>query len=425
MFPNMMNRVLQPSQQLFKLSKNSTRCFAKNRDLSKVYMNIGTVGHVDHGKTTLTAAITSTQAKKGMAEVRDYASIDRAPEELKRGITINATHVNYNTPKRHYGHVDCPGHADYVKNMITGAAQMDGAILVVSAYDGPMPQTREHILLSKQIGVPRLVVFLNKMDMIEDHELVDLVELEVQELLDQYGFPGEETPFIRGSALKALNADTGEFGMPAIDKLMDACDSYLPDPVRATDKPFLLSIEAVHSVKGKGTVATGLVEQGILKPDDKVECVGFRDAPVKCTVKGIEMFHKEIDQSNAGDSCGVLLAGVKKDDIQRGMVMCAPGTVKTAQYFEADLYVNSEEDGGRKKPFQSHYRPVLFMRTGNVSGTVVLKDAEMAMPGDNVKCQMNLDKPVPAVEGQRFALREGGMTVGRGIVTKLKKSAEL
>jgi len=388
-------------------------------------MNIGTVGHVDHGKTTLTAAITKTLSKSGTSEFRNMDSIDRAPEEKKRGITINATHVSYVTEKRHYGHVDCPGHADYVKNMITGAAQMDGAILVVSAYDGPMPQTREHILLSKQIGVPKLVVFLNKMDMIEDLELVDLVELEVRELLDQYGFPGDDTPFIRGSALKALNEDQGEYGAPALHKLMAEVDQYLPDPVRATDKPLCLSIEAVHSVPGKGTVATGLVEAGILKPDDKIEIIGFKDAPVKATVKGIEMFHKSMDQAQAGDSCGVLLGGVKKGDIQRGMIMCQPGTRGVSKHFEADLYVNTTEDGGRKKPFQSHYRPVLFQRTANVSSTIILMgDAEIAMPGDNVQCHMNCDKPIPIEVGQRFALREGGMTIGRGIVTKLKTSAE-
>lgn len=387
-------------------------------------MNIGTIGHVDHGKTTLTAAITKTLSKTGGAEFRGYESIDRAPEERKRGITINATHVNYYTEKRHYGHVDCPGHADYVKNMITGAAQMDGAILVVSGYDGPMPQTREHILLSKQIGVPKLVVYLNKMDMVEDTELVDLVELEVRELLDQYGFPGDDTPFIRGSALKALNDDETEIGQPSIHKLMAEVDSYMPDPVRATDKPFTLAIEAVHNVPGKGTVATGLVEAGVVKPGDKVEIVGFKKGATKAEVKAIEMFHKSQPKAEAGESCGLLLSGVAKGAIQRGQIMCVPGTVGVAKYFEADLYVNTAEDGGRKKPFQTNYRPVLFFKTGNVSATTILKNAELAMPGDNVLVQMNCDKPLPIGVGSRFAIREGGQTIGRAIVTKLLSAKE-
>jgi len=317
----------------------------------KPHMNIGTIGHVDHGKTTLTAAITKVQADQGRAQFKGYDQIDRAPEEKKRGITINQSHVEYESNLRHYGHVDCPGHADYVKNMITGAAQMDGAILVVSGYDGPMPQTREHILLSRQVGVPRLVVFLNKMDMVEDLELVDLVELEVREMLDMYQFPGDDTPFIRGSALKALNGDTGEYGVPAIEQLMEAVDTFIPEPPRDVDKPFAMAIEGVLSIPGKGTVATGRIERGIVKAGENIEIVGIKDKPLKASVVGIEMFHKTLDQGQAGDQCGIMLKGVKRNDISRGQVLCAPGSLKTYSNFDADIYVLKEDEGGRKKPF--------------------------------------------------------------------------
>mmetsp|Transcript_36401 Transcript_36401/g.79616 ORF Transcript_36401/g.79616 Transcript_36401/m.79616 type:complete len:424 (-) Transcript_36401:288-1559(-) len=386
---------------------------------TKPHLNIGTIGHVDHGKTTLTAAITKCQADLGRAEFKGYDQIDRAPEEKKRGITINQAHVEYETETRHYGHVDCPGHADYVKNMITGAAQMDGAILVVSAYDGPMPQTREHILLSRQIGVPRLVVFLNKMDMCEDMELVELVELELREMLDMYQFPGDETPFIRGSATKALAGDTGEYGVPAIKKLMEAVDSFIPEPARDVDKTFLMAVESVMSITGKGTVATGRIERGVVKAGDGIEVVGLKDKPQKASVAGIEMFHKTLNQGQAGDQCGIMLKGLKKTDISRGQVICVPGSMKTYKNFEADIYVLKEEEGGRKKPFFTKYRPQAFIRTGTVTVDVTLPDnVEMAMPGDSLKISLNLEKPMALEEGLRFALREGGLTVGSGIVTK-------
>jgi len=382
-------------------------------------MNIGTIGHVDHGKTTLTAAITKVMADEGRAEFKAYDAIDKAPEEKKRGITINQSHVEYETDKRHYGHVDCPGHADYVKNMITGAAQMDGAILVVSGYDGPMPQTREHILLSRQVGVPHIVVFLNKMDMVEDMELVELVELEVREMLDMYQFPGDDTPFIKGSALKALNGDTGDFGVPAIKQLMEAVDSHFPDPERAVDKPFLMGIESVMSITGKGTVATGRIERGIAKTGDTIEIVGVKDKPMKATIAGIEMFHKTLDEGQSGDQCGVMLKGVKRNEIQRGQVLCASGTVKTHSKFDADIYVLKEDEGGRKKPFFSSYRPQAFIRTATVTVEVQLPDSvEMAMPGDSLSISLNTEKPMALEEGLRFALREGGLTVGSGIITK-------
>jgi len=386
---------------------------------SKPHLNIGTIGHVDHGKTTLTAAITKVASDRGMAEAKAYDQIDRAPEEKKRGITINAAHVEYDTQKRHYGHVDCPGHADYVKNMITGAAQMDGAILVVSAYDGPMPQTREHILLAKQVGVPRLVVFLNKMDMVEDMELVDLIELELREMLDFYKYPGDDTPFVKGAALKALNGDAGEYGIPAVEQLLDQCDEFLPDPVRPVDQPFLLPVESVMTIQGKGTIATGKIEQGVIKSGENVEIVGYKDKVTKATIGGIEMFHKTLETGMAGDQCGVMLKGVKKADINRGQVIAIPGSVKTYTKFDADLYVLKEDEGGRKKPFFSSYRPQAFIRTGNITVDVQLPaDREMAMPGDSVSVNMTLDKPCVLNEGLRFALREGGMTVGSGIVTK-------
>jgi len=385
----------------------------------KPHMNIGTVGHVDHGKTTLTAAITKVQADKGKAQFRGYDQIDRAPEEKKRGITINQSHVEYETENRHYGHVDCPGHADYVKNMITGAAQMDGGILVVSGYDGPMPQTREHILLSRQVGVPRLVVFLNKMDMVEDMELVDLVELEVREMLDMYQFPGDDTPFIRGSALKALNGDTGEFGVPAIEKLMEAVDTFIPEPPRQTEKPFLMGVEQVMSIPGKGTVATGRIERGVVKTGDTVEIVGMKDKPLKAAIAGIEMFHKTLDEGQAGDQCGIMVKGAKRNEIQRGQVLCVPGSIKTYSNFDADIYVLKEDEGGRKKPFFTNYRPQAFIRTGTVTVEVKLPESvEMAMPGDSLSISMNAEKPMALEEGLRFALREGGLTVGSGIVTK-------
>lgn len=399
----------------------SVRCFAVgtySRD--KPHLNIGTIGHVDHGKTTLTAAITKCRADKGMAKFSAYDQIDKAPEEKKRGITINQAHVEYESDKRHYGHVDCPGHADYVKNMITGAAQMDGAILVVSAYDGPMPQTREHILLSKQVGVPKLVVFLNKMDMVEDMELVELVELEIREMLDMYGFPGDDTPFIMGSALKALNGDEGEYGVPAIDKLVEAVDSFIPDPDRAVDKPFLMAIEQVMSITGKGTVATGRIERGVVSSGEAVEIVGVKEKTTKATVSGIEMFHKTLDRGEAGDQCGIMLKGIKKADISRGQVISVPGSVKVYKGFEADVYVLKEEEGGRKKPFFSNYRPQAFIRTGSVTVDVTLpENVEMAMPGDSLSISMNLEKPMALEEGLRFAMREGGLTVGSGIITKL------
>jgi len=385
----------------------------------KPHMNIGTIGHVDHGKTTLTAAITKVQADQGRALFKGYDQIDRAPEEKKRGITINQSHVEYESDLRHYGHVDCPGHADYVKNMITGAAQMDGAILVVSGYDGPMPQTREHILLSRQVGVPSLVVFLNKMDMVEDMELVDLVELEVREMLDMYQFPGDDTPFIRGSALKALNGDTGEYGVPSIDALMQAVDTFIPEPVRDVDKPFAMAVEGVLSIPGKGTVATGRIERGVVKTGDTVEIVGIKGKPQKASVVGIEMFHKTLDQGQAGDQCGIMLKGVKRTDVLRGQVICFPGSVQTYSNFDADIYVLKEDEGGRKKPFFSSYRPQAYIRTGTVTACVNLPEGvEMAMPGDSLSISMAAEKPMALEEGLRFAMREGGLTVGSGIVTK-------
>lgn len=385
----------------------------------KPHMNIGTIGHVDHGKTTLTAAITKVQADQGKAQFKGYDQIDKAPEEKKRGITINQSHVEYESETRHYGHVDCPGHADYVKNMITGAAQMDGAILVVSGYDGPMPQTREHILLSRQVGVPRLVVFLNKMDMVEDMELVELVEMEVREMLDMYQFPGDETPFIKGSALKALEGDMGEYGVPAIKALVEACDTFIPEPARDVDKDFLMPVESVMSIPGKGTVVTGRIERGVVKSGDNVEIIGMNKKAQKAQVAGIEMFHKTLDNGQAGDQCGIMLKGMKKDQIFRGQVLCLPGSVQTYNNFEADIYVLKEDEGGRKKPFFTNYRPQAYIRTGMVTVEVKLPDSvEMAMPGDSLKISMTLEKSMALEEGLRFALREGGLTVGSGIITK-------
>jgi elongation factor Tu len=386
----------------------------------KPHLNIGTIGHVDHGKTTLTAAITKVSADLGLAQARAYDQIDKAPEEKKRGITINQSHVEYESESRHYGHVDCPGHADYVKNMITGAAQMDGGILVVSAYDGPMPQTREHILLSRQVGVPHLVVFLNKMDMVEDMELVELVELEIREMLDMYSFPGDDTPFVRGSALKALEGDTGEYGIPAIKELIKQVDRFIPEPDRMTDKPFLMGVESVMSIPGKGTVATGRIERGVVKAGENIEIVGIKDKPLKGSVVGIEMFHKTLPEGQAGDQCGVMLKGVKKAEISRGQVICQPDSVKTCKRFDADCYVLKEDEGGRKKPFFSSYRPQAFIRTGSTTVEVQLpENVEMAMPGDSLSIKMTSEKPMAVEKGLRFALREGGLTVGSGIITEV------
>ena len=386
---------------------------------TKPHVNIGTIGHVDHGKTTLTAAITKVLAEQGLAELKGYDQIDNSPEEKERGITINTTHVEYETKNRHYAHVDCPGHADYVKNMITGAAQMDGAILVVSAADGPMPQTREHILLAKQVGVPYIVVFLNKCDMVDDPELLDLVEMEVRDLLNSYGFPGDDTPIIRGSALKALDGSDPVLGKEAVLKLMDAVDTYIPEPQRPTDGPFLMPVEDVFTIQGRGTVVTGRVERGILKLNDEVEIVGLRPTQ-KTTVTGIEMFRKLLDQGQAGDNIGVLLRGTKKEEVERGQVLCKPASVKPHTKFEAQVYVLTKEEGGRHTPFFKNYRPQFYFRTTDVTGSVELPEGtEMVMPGDNVKLVVNLIAPIAMEEGLRFAIREGGHTVGAGVVSKI------
>jgi elongation factor Tu len=388
---------------------------------TKPHVNIGTIGHVDHGKTTLTAAITNYLASKGMAERKAYDQIDAAPEEKERGITINTAHVEYETVKRHYAHVDCPGHADYVKNMITGAAQMDGAILVVSAADGPMPQTREHILLAKQVGVPSLVVFLNKVDMVEDSELLDLVEMEVRELLSKYDFPGDDIPIIKGSALKALEGDTGELGEPAIQALMDAVDSYIPEPARPVDKAFLMPIEDVFSISGRGTVVTGRIERGILKVNEEIEIVGLKPTQ-KTTCTGIEMFRKLLDEGRAGDNAGILLRGTKKEDVERGQVLCKPGTINPHTIFEAEVYILTKDEGGRHTPFFKNYRPQFYFRTTDVTGSVTLPEGtEMVMPGDNIKLTAELIAPIAMEEGLRFAIREGGRTVGAGVVSKVIK----
>jgi elongation factor Tu len=385
----------------------------------KPHVNIGTIGHVDHGKTTLTAAITKTLAGKGQAQAKAFDEIDNAPEEKARGITIATSHVEYETPKRHYAHIDCPGHADYVKNMITGAAQMDGGILVVSANDGAMPQTREHILLAKNVGIPALVVFLNKVDMVDDPEMVDMVEEEVRELLSKYDFPGDEIPFIRGSALKALEGDTSEIGAQAIERLMDAADSYIPDPVRETDKPFLMPIEGVFSISGRGTLATGRIERGKVKVGDEVELLGF-GANVKTTVTGVEMFRKEMTDAQAGDNVGLLLRGVKKEDIERGMVLAASGSVKPHKKFKAQIYVLSKDEGGRHSPFFNGYRPQFYFRTTDVTGVVTLEEGrEMVMPGDDVSLSIELIAPVAMEKDLRFSVREGGRTVGSGVVTEI------
>ena len=386
-------------------------------DRSKQHVNIGTIGHVDHGKTTLTAAITKRQAEKFGGEFVDYANIDKAPEERERGITINTSHVEYQTEKRHYAHVDCPGHADYVKNMITGAAQMDGAILVVSATDGPMPQTREHILLSRQVGVPKMVVFINKCDMVDDPELLDLVEMEVRELLTEYGFDGDNTPIIRGSALKALEGDPKY--VAAIDELMDAVDTWIDTPVRDTEKPFLMSIEDVFTITGRGTVVTGRVERGILKLNDEVEIVGLKDTR-KTVVTGIEMFRKSLDFAEAGDNAGVLLRGINREDVERGQVLAKPGSVTPHKKFKAEVYVLSKEEGGRHTPFFSNYRPQFYFRTTDVTGVIELPaGVEMVMPGDNVSMTVELINKIAIENGTEFSIREGGRTVGAGKVTEI------
>ena len=381
---------------------------------TKPHVNVGTIGHVDHGKTTLTAALT-----KRFGEFVSYDNIDKAPEERARGITISTSHVEYESPKRHYAHVDCPGHADYVKNMITGAAQMDGAILVVSAADGPMPQTREHILLARQVGVPYIVVFLNKADMVDDAELLELVEMEVRDLLSTYDFPGDDIPIITGSALKALNDDTSEIGVPAIEKLVEAMDTYFPEPERAIDKPFLLPIEDVFSISGRGTVVTGRIERGIVKVGEEVEIVGLKDT-TKTTCTGVEMFRKLLDEGRAGDNVGVLLRGTKREEVERGQVLAKPGSIKPHTRFEAEVYVLTKEEGGRHTPFFKGYKPQFYFRTTDVTGEVELPEGvEMVMPGDNIKFVVKLIAPIAMDEGLRFAVREGGRTVGAGVVTKV------
>ncbi len=385
----------------------------------KPHVNVGTIGHVDHGKTTLTAAITTIMAKKYGGTAKAYDQIDAAPEERARGITISTAHVEYESANRHYAHVDCPGHADYVKNMITGAAQMDGAILVVSAADGPMPQTREHILLSRQVGVPYVVVFLNKADMVDDAELLELVEMEVRDLLSSYDFPGDDTPIVTGSALKALEGDTSPIGVAAIEKLVETMDSYIPEPVRNIDKSFLLPIEDVFSISGRGTVVTGRVESGIVKVGEEVEIVGIHDT-VKTTCTGVEMFRKLLDEGRAGDNVGVLLRGTKRDEVERGQVLAKPGSIKPHTKFEAEVYVLSKEEGGRHTPFFNGYRPQFYFRTTDVTGTCDLPaGVEMVMPGDNVQLVVNLHSPIAMDEGLRFAIREGGRTVGAGVVAKI------
>ena len=386
---------------------------------NKPHVNVGTIGHVDHGKTTLTAAIATVCAKTFGGEAKDYAAIDSAPEEKARGITINTSHVEYDSPARHYAHVDCPGHADYVKNMITGAAQMDGAILVCAATDGPMPQTREHILLSRQVGVPFILVFLNKCDLVDDEELLELVEMEVRELLSTYDFPGDDTPIIRGSALAALNGEEGQYGVPAVLALVEALDTYIPQPERAIDKPFLMPIEDVFSISGRGTVVTGRVEAGIVKVGEEIEIVGIKDT-VKTTVTGVEMFRKLLDEGRAGENCGVLLRGTKREDVQRGQVLAKPGTIKPHTKFDAEVYVLSKEEGGRHTPFLNGYRPQFYFRTTDVTGAIALQDGvEMVMPGDNVEMSVELIHPIAMDPGLRFAIREGGRTVGAGVVAKV------
>ena len=391
----------------------------KKFERTKPHVNVGTIGHVDHGKTTLTAAMTKVLAAKHGGDVVTFDQIDNAPEERERGITIATAHVEYESDKRHYAHVDCPGHADYVKNMITGAAQMDGAILVVSAADGPMPQTREHILLARQVGVPYMIVYLNKADMVDDAELLELVELEVRELLSKYEFPGDDTPIVIGSALKALEGDTNELGEPSILKLVEALDSYIPEPERAIDGPFLMPVEDVFSISGRGTVATGRVDRGVIKVGEEVEIVGLHDT-TKTTVTGVEMFRKLLDQGQAGDNIGALLRGIKRDEIERGQVLAKPGSITPHTRFEAEVYVLSKDEGGRHTPFFNGYRPQFYFRTTDVTGAVELPaGTEMVMPGDNVSISVTLISPIAMEEGLRFAIREGGRTVGAGVVSKI------
>ena len=386
---------------------------------TKPHVNVGTIGHIDHGKTTLTAAITKVLAERKLASFVPFDQIDKAPEERERGITINTAHVEYETVKRHYAHVDCPGHADYIKNMITGAAQMDGAIIVVAASEGPMPQTREHILLARQVGVPAIVVFMNKVDMVDDPELLDLVELEMRELLSKYEFPGDDTPIIRGSALKALEGDKGELGEPAILQLMEAVDNFIPEPKRDVDKAFLMSVEDVFTISGRGTVATGRIERGKVKVGEEVEIVGIKPT-VKTVVTGVEMFRKVLDEGVAGDNVGCLLRGVKREDIERGQVLAQPGSITPHTKYEAEVYVLTKEEGGRHTPFFNGYRPQFYFRTTDVTGSVTLQEGvEMVMPGDNTQMVVELLTPIAMDEGLRFAIREGGRTVGAGVVTKI------
>ena len=385
----------------------------------KVHVNVGTIGHIDHGKTTLTAAITTILAQKGMAQAKKYDEIDAAPEEKERGITINTAHVEYQTTNRHYAHVDCPGHADYVKNMITGAAQMDGAILVCSAADGPMPQTREHILLARQVGVPYIIVFLNKCDMVDDAELLELVEMEVRELLSKYDFPGDDTPIVKGSAKLALEGDKGDLGEGAIMKLAEALDSYIPTPERAVDGAFLMPVEDVFSISGRGTVVTGRVERGVIKVGEEIEIVGIKPT-AKTTCTGVEMFRKLLDQGQAGDNVGILLRGTKREEVERGQVLCKPGSIKPHTHFTAEVYVLSKDEGGRHTPFFNNYRPQFYFRTTDVTGAIELPEGkEMVMPGDNVSITVKLIHPIAMEEGLRFAIREGGKTVGAGVVAKI------
>jgi len=385
------------------------------------HVNVGTIGHVDHGKTTLTAALTKVASEVFGGEVVDFANIDNAPEERERGITIATSHVEYVSTTRHYAHVDCPGHADYVKNMITGAAQMDGAILVVSAADGPMPQTREHILLAKQVGVPKIVVFLNKADQVDDAELQELVEMEIRELLDTYDFPGDDTPIITGSALKALEGDTSDIGVPAVTKLIEALDSFVEEPAREIEKPFLMPVEDVFTISGRGTVVTGRIEQGIVKTGDPSEIVGISDTTTT-TCTGVEMFRKSLDEGRAGENCGVLLRGIERDAVERGQVLSAPGSINPHTEFEAEIYVLSKEEGGRHTPFFSNYRPQFYFRTTDVTGACALPEGvEMVMPGDNIKMSVTLIAPIAMEEGLKFAIREGGRTVGAGVVAKIIK----
>ena len=388
---------------------------------NKPHVNVGTIGHVDHGKTTLTAALTKCMAERHGGEVRDYSQIDNAPEERERGITIATAHVEYESDNRHYAHVDCPGHADYVKNMITGAAQMDGAILVCSAADGPMPQTREHILLARQVGVPYIVVYLNKADQVDDAELLELVEMEVRELLSAYEFPGDDTPIVTGSALKAFEGDTSDIGVPSIEKLVEEMDNYIPEPERAIDGDFLMPVEDVFSISGRGTVVTGRIERGIVNVNDEIEIVGIKDSE-KTTCTGVEMFRKLLDQGQAGDNVGVLLRGTKREEVERGQVLCKPGSINPHTHFEAEIYILSKEEGGRHTPFFKGYRPQFYFRTTDVTGACELPEGtEMVMPGDNIKMSVELISPIAMEDGLRFAIREGGKTVGAGVVAKILK----